>query len=116
MKPIVICIALIMVAHYAAAQIDTTNKNTAIKDSLHSSVNIFIDKSSSLPNGYYIHFPADTMQNYKRMPLFFYTNTYQKFPSPGFWNSAGPILISFLAEQTNANILTVLLNKFFLIR
>jgi hypothetical protein len=99
MKPIVICIALIMVAHYAAAQIDTTNKNIAIKDSLHSSVNILMGKSSALPDGYYIHFPADTIQGYKRTPLFFYNNTYQKFPSPGFWNTAGPILISLLAEQ-----------------
>jgi len=31
-----------MVAHYATAQIDTTNKNIAVKDSLHSSVNIFM--------------------------------------------------------------------------
>ena len=100
MKSIVICIALIMVAHYATAQIDTTNKNIAVKDSLHSSVNIFMGKSSALPNGYYIHFPADTMQDYKRTPLFFYNNTYQKFSSPGFWNTAGPVVISFLAEQT----------------
>ena len=31
MKPIVVCIVLIMVAHHAVAQIDTTNKNIVVK-------------------------------------------------------------------------------------
>ncbi|QEC68245.1 hypothetical protein FRZ67_13405 [Panacibacter ginsenosidivorans] len=100
MKPILISIALIFVAYHAIAQGDSTNKKIAVKDSLHSSVNIFMGKSSALSNGYYIHFPSDTMQDYKRMPLFFYDNTYQGSSSTGLWNTAGSLLISFLAEKT----------------
>ena len=90
MKPIIISIALILVAYYATAQLDTTNKKIAIKGSLHNKASISMSKLPVLPNGYYIHFPADTMQDYKRTPLFFYNNTYQKFSSPGFWNTTGP--------------------------
>jgi hypothetical protein len=101
MKSIFISIALILVVYHTTAQVDTMNKNIVVKDSLHASINIFMRELPALSNGYYIHFPADTLRDYKRMPLFFHTtNSYQKFPSPGFWNTAGPILISFLAEQS----------------
>ena len=100
-KPFVNCIILLIVAYHASGQVDTTNKKIPMKDSLKNGMNMAMNSLLILSNGYYIHFPAGSMQYNKRQPLFFYnSNIYKQSPPQNFWNTAGPVLLSFLAEQT----------------
>jgi hypothetical protein len=100
MKHFVSCVILLIVAYHASGQTDTTNKKIAVNDSLQNRANLFMNNLPVLSNGYYIHFRADSMQKNKSQSLFFYNcKIYKPTPCQNFWNTAGPLLLSVLAEQ-----------------